>query len=333
MNIHKLNAAVDRLHAEDERMKRFSGYILMTKNGETLLSKGYGLADYAAGGAFDPDTVFLIGSLTKVFTSACVLMLQESGRLDIRDRVGKYLPQYKKGADVTIAQLLAQTSGIPDYWNRVGISSIDYNDATDIFRFVMDFDLIGTPGDAFCYSNSNYLILAIVIETITGMSYEAFLRQNILDPLEMRRTGCIPNHHRLKNVAVGYKTVLPYPKEAAKPENTIIFGNMLGAGCLYSSAGDLMKFCSALFEGRLLDRESMSALFSPNMGGYGYGWFIEKDKIWCGGDICGFSTRVTALRPGGTLIVTLCNSDGKKEAHMGHFSSLIERCLADCGRG
>ncbi len=318
---------MDDFYLNNNQMKRFNGYILIQKDEEELLHKGFGVSDCTTGADFDRDTIFLIGSMTKVFTSVSILMLEMQGLLNTDDCLGKYMLQHHKASNVTIGQLLSHTSGIPDYWNRVGISSIDYNDANDIYRFIMDFELAEKPGEMFRYCNSNYLILAILIETITGMSYEAFLRENILSPLHMHRTGVIPDHHQFDRVAIGYKTLLPMPKEAAKPENTIIFGNMLGAGCLFSTASDLAKFGSALFDGKLLSSGSLEKMLKPNLGGYGYGWFIERDKVWLGGDIVGFSTRMTRYLSDGTMVITLCNVDGKKEAHMGHFSSFIEECL------
>ncbi len=327
MDKTKLELKIDGLCLNNDQMRRFNGFILIRRGEEELFSKGYGFADCTTGSNFDRDTIFLIGSLTKAFTAVSILMLEMQGLLNTDDCLGKYFPQYHKASKVTIGQLLSHTSGIPDYWNRVGISSIDYNDAYDIFRFIMDFDLTETPGETFRYCNSNYLILAILIETITGMSYEAFIRTNILSPLHMTRTGLIPEHHRFDRVATGYKMLLPTPKEAAKPENTIIFGNMLGGGCLYSTASDLAKFGTALFEGRLLSPGSLEKMMKPNLGEYGYGWFIESNKVWHGGDIVGFSTRMTRFLSDGTLVIMLCNVDGKKEAHMGHFSKLIEDCI------
>jgi CubicO group peptidase (beta-lactamase class C family) len=318
---------IDDLCLKDDIMKRFNGYILIQKREEVLFSKGYGFADCAAGEKFDHDTIFLIGSLTKVFTSVCILMLEMQGLLNTDDCLEKYLPQYHKASKITIGQLLSHTSGIPDYWNRVGISSIDYNDAYDIFRFITDFDLTETPGKTFRYCNSNYLILAILLETITGMSYEAYISRNILSPLNMRRTGVIPDHHRFDRVATGYKTLLPAPKEAAKPENTIIFGNMLGVGCLFSTASDLAKFGTALFAVKLLSPASLEKMLKPNLDGYGFGWFIESNKVWHGGDVAGYSTRLTRYLSDGTMVIMLSNADGKKEAHMGHFSKLVEGCL------
>ncbi len=323
----KIQRKMDDLYLNNEQMKRFNGYILIQKGGEELLSKGCGVADCTTGSSFDRDTIFLIGSMTKAFTAVSILLLETQGLLNTDDCLGKYLPQYHKASKVTIGQLLSHTSGIPDYWNRVGISSIDYNDAYDIFRFITDFDLAETPGETFRYCNSNYLILAILIETITGISYEAYIKENILSPLNMHRTGVIPDHHRFDRVATGYKMLLPTPKEAAKPENTIIFGNMLGAGCLFSTASDLAKFGTALFNGNLLSPGSLEKMFKPNLGGYGYGWFTESGKVWLGGDIVGFSTRMTRYFSDGTMVIALCNVDGKKEAHMGHFSKLIEDCL------
>ena len=102
---------------------------------------------------------------------------------------------------------------------------------------------------------------------------------------------------------------------------------MLGAGCLFSTASDLAKFGTALFAVELLSPASLENMLKPNLVGYGFGWFIESNKVWHGGDVAGYSTRLTRYLSDGTMVIMLSNVDGKKGAHMGHFSKLIEGCL------
>lgn len=226
--------------------------------------------------------------------------------------------------------MLAQTSGMPEYWNRVGISSIDYTDANAIFDFIQSFELIRKPGEAFRYCNSNYLVLGMLIEKVTGQTYLKYAKTHIFDPLGMKRTGAIPGHHRFDGAAVGYMRMKPDVKRAALPENTVIMGNMHGAGCIYTCANDLMRFDAALNGNVLLPEEKKQEMWKEHAQGYGYGWFVTDRGVWHGGDCCGFSSRYTKYLREGVTVVALNNVDGKKESHMGHYSQRIEACIL-CG--
>ena len=163
-------AELRRLFAENSRMRNFNGYLSVRQGVDVLFEGGYGYADFEGQSRATGDTIYLIGSMTKPITATCVMMLERQGLLAFDDGITRYFPDYSIADGVMVKHLLAQTSGIPDYWNAVGISSIDYTDANAIFDFIKSFELIRRPGEAFQYCNSNYMILGLLIEKITGQN-------------------------------------------------------------------------------------------------------------------------------------------------------------------
>jgi CubicO group peptidase (beta-lactamase class C family) len=171
-----IGPALCRLFSEDALMRKYNGY-LSVKQGETLLFEGgYGYADVQNDVRATGDTIYLIGSMTKPITATCIMMLENQGLLSLDDTITSYFPDYSAADRVTVRHLLTQTSGLPDYWNKVGISSIDYTDVNAIFDFIKTFELVCKPGEAFQYCNSNYLVLGMLIEKIMGETYLEYAR-------------------------------------------------------------------------------------------------------------------------------------------------------------
>ena len=166
----------------------FSGAILAAKDGRILLSKGYGMANYELGISNTPKTKFHIASVSKTFTAAAVLLLEETSRLKVSDPVAKFVPDYPQGERITIHHLLTHTSGIPnvndfpDYgrWSRFP------HQLEEIVGWFKRKPLEFAPGERYGYSNSNYNLLAFIIEKASGERYGDFLKRRIFDPLEMR---------------------------------------------------------------------------------------------------------------------------------------------------
>lgn len=300
---------------------------MILRDGEVAFEHSYGYRDFPLQLPADRNTVYLLGSLTKPLTAACIMQLVAEGSLDLEEELSAYFPEYEKVQNVRVSHLLCHMSGIADYWNRVGISSIDYTDPYAIFDFIMTHDLQRAPGSQFQYANSNYIILGILIEKITGQPYAERLKTTVLSPLRMQRTGIIPDNNGFSNVAVGYMRTIPDAKEAAKPEQTIIFGNAYSAGGLYSTAADLVRLDAALNENTLFPESIKKEMWLPRSNAYGYGWYVGDQKVWHGGDICGFSTRLTKYLDSGITVIILNNVDGKKEHHIGHYADIIEEAI------
>jgi len=254
----------------------FSGAVLIARRGHVLLAKGYGLASREFDVPATSRTKFQIASLSKSFTAAAILLLQERGLLDVRDPLSRFLPDYQAGDRITLHNLLTHTSGIPnvnDFPEYDRESRFPHTLAQTIALF-KDKPLRFGPGARYEYSNSNYNLLAGVIEVVSGQSYGDFLDQNIFAPLEMRDTG-----HRgrdsviVKDLAAGYGPAGIWDLERAPfLDWTIKTGN----GSLYSTVEDLYKWDRALSQGSLLRADSLAQMFKDHVAGAGYGWFIGE---------------------------------------------------------
>jgi len=254
----------------------FSGAVLMARGGRVLLDKAYGLASQEFGVPNTPRTKFQIASLSKTFTAAAIMILQENGKLSVRDRLTRFIPDYPAGDKITIHHLLTHTSGIPnvndfpEYDREARFPHI----VPQIIAMFKDKPLRFPPGDRYEYSNSNYNLLAFVIEKVSGSSYGDFLEKNIFGPLGMKDSA-----HRASDgvivpgLATGYAPSGAWGLEKAPCLDwTIKTGN----GSLYSTVDDLYKWDRALHDGKILNRLSLDAMFTDHAGGMGYGWFVGK---------------------------------------------------------
>jgi CubicO group peptidase (beta-lactamase class C family) len=253
----------------------FSGTILIAKGGKILVDKGYGLANYELSVRNTPRTRFHIASVSKSFTAAAILMLQERGLLNVADPLSKFIPDYPAGDKITIHHLLTHTSGIPNVNNLPGYQekSLSRRNLTEIIKMFEDKPLEFEPGARFRYSNSNYNLLAYIIEKVSGKSYGEFLEANIFRPLGMTDTGNDSGSGELiADRASGYVPVGIREVENAPSLNWSI---KTGNGSLYSTVDDLYKWDRALYTDTLLTSSSRKKMFT-DYGGFGYGWFVRK---------------------------------------------------------
>src|SRR5450759_2120122 len=223
-------SAVDTMLGNMTSQSVFSGSVLISQHGHVLLSKGYGFADRDQKTPNAPQTRFSIGSNTKQFTAAAIMLLQVQGKLKVTDRICKYIPQCPTAWGViTIKELLTHTSGIPDYLNTLpdfrGYAGPPLTPLQVIAHF-RDLPLEFAPGTTWKYSNSGYFLLGYIIEQISGLSYEAFLQKYILTPLHLSDTG---SDHNSNGVAIGYTDGY-----SATPVEPLPPFPPSGDGCLYS---------------------------------------------------------------------------------------------------
>jgi CubicO group peptidase (beta-lactamase class C family) len=187
--------------------RHFMGTVLVAKGAEVLLSKGYGSANLEWDVPNSPATKFRLGSITKQFTAASILLLQERGKLNVEDPVKKYMADAPAAWDkITIYNLLTHTSGIPSFTSFPEYAKWEPFTATpaeEVARF-RDKPLDFAPGEKFSYSNSGYVLLGYLIEKITGGSYEKFVRENIFTPLGMQDSGYDSNSKVIARRAAGY---------------------------------------------------------------------------------------------------------------------------------
>jgi CubicO group peptidase (beta-lactamase class C family) len=295
--------------------QKFSGSVLLAKGGKILVSKGYRMANYELDVPNKPDTKFRLGSITKQFTGAAVLQLQEKGKLNVDDLVSKYVsdtPQAWK--DITIHHLLTHTSGLhgytelPDYRKR----QRELVTPAELISRFKDLPLDFAPGSKWRYSNSGYSLLGYIIEKVSGQSYESFLKENIFDRLDMRDSGYDHAAALVKNRASGYAE-RPTLANAEFLDMSIPYS----AGSLYSTVEDLYRWDRALYTDKALSEKSRQRMFTPlvkttnGVLSYGYGWMIGTENgrkvIQHGGGINGFVTVILRYPDQDACVIVLSN--------------------------
>jgi CubicO group peptidase (beta-lactamase class C family) len=188
---------------------KFNGSALIAENGKIIFQKSYGVKNVATHSLNDSNSIFQIGSVTKQFTAAVILKLQEEGKLSVQDKLSKYFSEFKYADEITLENLLTHTSGIYNYTN-----DIDDNDSAIVcnpvnkqllldivFKKPLDFK----PGTQFAYDNSGYYLLGLIIEKVTGKSYEQNIRDIIFTPLQMTHSLFDFRNSKDTNIAIGYK--------------------------------------------------------------------------------------------------------------------------------
>ncbi|MFD2445406.1 serine hydrolase [Bacillus sp. CGMCC 1.16607] len=279
----------------------FRGTVLVTKGDEIIFDKSYGFANDKKKIKNDEHTQYQIGSLTKSFTAAAILKLEEEGKLKTSDPIADYLPDFPRGKDITLHHLLTHTSGIYNYTAGKFVQ----NKKVTPEKIVKWFDkekLEFEPGEKFQYSNSNYILLGMIIEKVSGMSYEQFLAENILKPAGLNETTT--NRDDAKNLAIGYKG---YKKDKFI-DNSVPYA----AGMVISTANDLLKYDKALYERKIVNEESLKKLFTPEKDDYAYGWINTEmfgEKVhWHNGGINGFRSIMSYFPDQGYTIIVLSNN-------------------------
>jgi len=306
------------------KYRRFNGAILIAENGDILFQKGYGFANFEAQVPNSADTKFRIASITKSFTAIMVMQLVEEGRLSLDGKINDYLPEYPAvtGNRISIHHLLSHTSGIidyPDVPENFDIRERIYHTTDELLDYFADKDLKFEPGSSYAYSNFGYVLLAVMMEKVSGLSYEQLLKNRILIPAGMTSSGVDDNHTVLAGRAQGYH----HRFESDEPVNApfIDMSVVIGSGCIYSTAEDIFRFDCALYDETLISAESLQKILTPvvtqRMQYYGYGWDIrqqpwgtggeEVSVVGCSGSINGFRSNYRRIAADSLCIVVFCN--------------------------
>jgi CubicO group peptidase (beta-lactamase class C family) len=291
----------------------FMGTMLVARDGNIVFSKGYGFADMEWKITNSSDTKFRLGSVSKQFAAASILLLEERGRLSVGDPVRKYITNAPEVWDkITIFHLLTHTSGIPNF-----TAFPEYNDrkalpttsAQLIARFrsqSLDFQ----PGESWNYSNSGYVVLSYIVEKVSGEPYPEFLRRSIFNPLGMRDSGYDSNAAILPHRASGYTFNDGRLLNAEYIDMTV----PQGAGGLYSTTEDLLKWEQALYGGKLLQPASLAKMTTPFKNNYAFGLEVQtlngRKVIEHGGAIDGFNTALAYYPDEKLAVVVLENVAG-----------------------
>ncbi len=295
---------------------QFQGSVLIAKGGKVLFSKGYGLANVEHKIPNSPQTVFRLGSITKQFTAVAILQLQEQGKLNVQDPIGKYLPNYPQRDKITIHHLLTHSAGIPEITDFPNLSEIQRHPSNPekVIAYFKDLPLEFTPGTDSKYSNSGYIILGEIVEKVSGVTYEKYIQEHFFKPLGMKSTYLDRNQKLIPNRAAGYGID---PSGAVVNAEFIEMSFPHGAGAMASTVEDLYLWDLALKEGKLLSKASMEQLFQvqavseKNQIAYGYGFFIDKDRKTVGhkGGIEGFRAASYRHLDNDLTIILLSNRE------------------------
>ena len=306
-----LRAQIDQYVAPFVRTNNFSGVILIARGEKKLFEQGYGYANRELKVKNGPETRFHIASVSKTFTAAAILLLEQDARLSVRDRLTKWVPDYAQGDKITIHHLLTHTSGIPNVNNFPDYdkNSLTHHSLEEIISWFKNKPLDFEPGAKYSYSNSNYNLLAYIVEKASGKSYGDFLEERIFSPLHLSHTG----HDAgtailLPDCADGYM-----PARADEVENapSLDWSVKTGNGSIFSTAEDLYAWARALKTDKLLRADARTKLFADHGDGVGYGWFVRSKakhpSIAMNGRAPGFTANLEYFPENDTYVVILSN--------------------------
>ena len=298
---------LDEVVRDSVANKAFMGAVVVARDGKVLLSKGYGSANLEWNLPNTPATKFGIGSMTKQFTAAAVLLLAERGKLRLDDPIAKYVDAPEAWKDVTIFHLLTHTSGLPrdsgfdEEWTSRPVAAKEQ--VTRLRGKPLDFP----PGAKYSYSNGAYVVLGYVIETISGQSWADFLRDNVLRPAGMVDSGYAEAEIVVRR-ADGYRRDGTTFVRAPFVHPSIDFG----CGALYSTVEDLLRWETALFGGKILSRASLETMMTPVKQDYGTGLVVSTSRhghkqVSHGGGLAGYSSQMIYDTEEKLVVVVLSN--------------------------
>ena len=312
-NDDRITKRIDEIVRFRVENKDFTGSVLVAKGDQILLNKGYGLANREWNIPNTPTTKYRIGSVTKQFTAAAILLLEEEGKLKVEDLVKTHWSEAPPAWDkVTIFHLLSHTSGIPSVTSLPDFKTWRLLDssAEKTTEYVRDKPLEFPPGSEFHYSNSGYILLGYLIERISGQSYAEFLDQKVFTPLNMKDSGVDSDTAIIERRASGYTPGDDGPENASYTNMTFPHA----AGALYSTTEDLLRWNQGLFGGKLLSPESLKKMTTPFKDDYAFGIGVVKEKgrtlMAHSGGIEGFNTNLSYFPDEKLTIAVLANLNG-----------------------
>jgi D-alanyl-D-alanine carboxypeptidase len=254
--------------------------LVVVKDGKVIKSHGYGLANVELNVSASPDTVYPIASVTKPFVASAILLLRQDGKIDLEDKISKYVdntPDTWK--DITIRNLLSHTSGLPDVWNDLHMDNHNPTTPEKIVQFVAAAPLSFVPGEKWDYSNTGYIVLAMIVQKVSGKPFDAFLAERVFQPLDMTATRLFNPDDIVPNRAAGYRWK---DKNLRNSENVDPSVENEGDGGLLSTVLDLAKWDAVLDTNELLSSSSRDAMWTKvklNNGStwsYGFGWYVNN---------------------------------------------------------
>lgn len=300
---------------------KFMGAVLVAQGDAPLIDRAWGMADLEWDIANTTDTKFRIGSVTKQFTSVSILLLAEQGKIDLDAPIATYLKEAPEAwSRVTVRNLLRHTSGIPNVTALEVFEEKKYLPISqdELIGLFSDLPLDFEPGSQFSYSNSGYILLSRIVENVSGESLADFFDANIFDPLGMESTGIDVSATILPKRADGYSPAGDDVNVINAPYADM--GIPTGAGAMYSTTGDLLKWQRCLFGGKILSADSLAEYLTPGpyeaFAGdpYAHGVLIDRTEgsrfYWHGGGIEGFNAWLGYDPDREVTVAVLANLNG-----------------------
>lgn len=299
--------------------KQFNGVVLVATNGTIDFLAAKGLANRETNTALSTDSKFKIASVSKVFTAILIMKLVEEQKLLLNGTLAESLPEYTgAGKDqITIYNLLTYSSGIDNQLEREGIKP--YQNIKTLDAFIETYcsrDLVYTPGAKSVYGNTEYILLHKIIEKVTGMTYENYLHQIILEPLGLKNTQIT----KARDIVPGLAQSYTYDEETQKLYNDAPYYPELyfGSGALYATAEDLLKLDQTLFNAQILNQQTTQQLLEihPELGNTAFGFWgssgwgsFEEPFYYRTGGILGSTANWIHTTEKGKTIIVLSNTD------------------------
>ncbi|RDC57215.1 class A beta-lactamase-related serine hydrolase [Pedobacter chinensis] len=309
-NAQDLKADLDTLVNGFYNRQQFSGSILVARKGTVLLHKAVGYRNVEQKLWNDTNTVHQIASITKTFTAQLVLKLHEKGKLNINDPLNRYFPDYPNGEKIRLTHLLSHTSGIFDYTKDTLFMNHEIRHPStrgQLLALFRNKPLLFEPGSKYSYCSSGYVLLGLIIEKVTGLSYDRAIRKHITRPLRMHATGFDFKNSRNPKKATGY---VDFPKEGSQAAPIVDATASFSAGSMFSTTPDLYRYCRALNQYQLV-KQSLQQQAQTPVFRFGYGWVIDqiggKKRIFHDGGIDGATCIVNRIPDDEICIIILNN--------------------------
>jgi len=328
-------ALIDRFATAKHKFHDFNGNILIAEKGKIIYQKSFGEADFKRKLPLNSQSVFNLASISKQFTAAAVMLLVERGLLSLDDSLAKYFPEILYEG-ITVRQMLTHTSGLPEqnelmfkYWN-----SDDFVTNKDVVEFLVKYkpDAAFKSGEDFRYCNTNYTLLAMIVEKVSKQSFQDFVTKNIFEPLGMKQTSFLNpqrgNYRTIPNQTENYIADTEgkeyfLPETISQYKNAVALLGLTGAGNIYSTASDLLKWQESLKTTRILKAESLAEMQKPQVAGnvdgsdaYGFGFAIKSlygdTKIFHYGGTLGYWNSLQHFKNADRTIIVLTNNESEK---------------------
>ncbi len=308
-DLKKIDGYVERMMKEC-RIPGFS--LAIVRGGEVVYTQGYGIAD-PTGWKVTSETPFQVASVSKTFTALAVMQLVDEGRVSLDEPVCTYLPWFeladsKASQAITVRELLSHTSGLGPY-AEFGVASVtgEGDSIGWLVERMKKLKLTAPPGTKFQYNNANYIILGKLIQIVSGMTYEDYIRQNIFEPLGMARSyflneGTAPEEIKKNRMAAGYRTIFGFPAVSGLPYRT----DFTPAAGVITCSEDLAKYMLALINGgmygngRILPADSLALMRQPyarisEWESYGLGWYVTSGSYYHGGELTDYQSKLKII--------------------------------------